>query len=52
VLADFGVNIESQSLATRGDLGYVITDVAGGVPGELLDKLRGLPETIRLRITD
>lgn len=52
VLADFGVNIESQSLATRGVLGYVITDVAGGVPSELLDKLRGLPETIRLRITD
>ncbi len=52
VLADFGVNIDSQSLSTRGDLGYVITDVAGGVPAELLDKLRGLPETIRLRITD
>lgn len=52
VLADFGVNIDSQSLSTRGELGYVITDVAGGVPAELLDKLRGLPETIRLRLTD
>ncbi|MFC7623706.1 phosphoglycerate dehydrogenase [Microlunatus sp. GCM10028923] len=52
VLADFGVNIDSQSLSTRGDLGYVITDVAGGVPAELLDKLGSLPETIRLRLAD
>ena len=29
VLADFGVNIEGQMLSTRGELGYVITDVGG-----------------------
>ena len=29
VLADSGVNIEGQTLSTRGELGYVITDVAG-----------------------
>ncbi|HET9870992.1 MAG TPA: phosphoglycerate dehydrogenase [Propionibacteriaceae bacterium] len=49
VLADFGVNIESQMLSTRADLGYVITDIAGSLPAELVDKLRGLPETVRLR---
>ena len=49
VLADFGVNIESQTLATRGELGYVVTDVGGPLPEELLDKLRGLSETVRLR---
>jgi D-3-phosphoglycerate dehydrogenase len=50
VLADFGVNIETQMLATRGDLGYVITDIAGSLPQELVDKLRGLSETVRLRV--
>jgi len=50
VLADFGVNIESQTLSTRGDLGYVVTDIAGPFTEALLDKLRSLPETVRLRI--
>jgi D-3-phosphoglycerate dehydrogenase len=50
VLADSRVNIERQSLSTRGDLGYVITDVAGDLTPELLDKLEGLPETVRLRV--
>ncbi|SDS82168.1 D-3-phosphoglycerate dehydrogenase [Friedmanniella luteola] len=50
VLADFGVNIESQTLSTRGQLGYVVTDIAAPFSDELLDKLRSLPETVRLRI--
>ena len=50
VLADFGVNIESQVLSTRGELGYVITDIAGAPSPALVDKLQSLPETIRLRI--
>jgi D-3-phosphoglycerate dehydrogenase len=52
VLADFGVNIESQTLSTRGQLGYVVTDIGGPFSEELLDKLRGLPETVRLRVID
>ena len=31
VLADHGVNIEGQLLGTRGEVGYVITDI--GAPG-------------------
>jgi len=50
VLADFGVNIESQTLSTRGDLGYVVTDIGGPFTEELLDKLQSLPETVRLRL--
>ena len=37
-------------LSTRGELGYVITDVAGELTPELLDKLESLPETVRLRV--
>jgi D-3-phosphoglycerate dehydrogenase len=50
VLADARVNIESQSLATRGQLGYVVTDIGGRFDDALLDKLRSLPETVRLRL--
>ena len=51
VLADFGVNIEGQVLSTRGELGYVITDAGAPLTPALLDKLEGLPETVRLRPT-
>jgi len=50
VLADFGVNIESQTLSTRADLGYVVTDIGGPFTDALLDKLASLPETVRLRL--
>jgi D-3-phosphoglycerate dehydrogenase len=49
VLANFGDNIEGQILSTRGDLGYVITDVGGELSPALIDKLESLPETVRLR---
>jgi D-3-phosphoglycerate dehydrogenase len=42
-------NIESQLLGTRDDLGYVLTDIAAEYPGELLDSLRAMDVTIRLR---
>jgi D-3-phosphoglycerate dehydrogenase / 2-oxoglutarate reductase len=50
LLAGAHVNIEGQVLSTRGELGYVITDVAGGLTAELIDKLQGMPETVRLRV--
>ena len=50
VLADFGVNIESQTLSTRAQLGYVVTDIAGPSSEALMDKLGSLPETVRLRV--
>ena len=44
-----GVNIDGQVLGTRGETGYVITDV-GAVPGpQVLTALENLPQTIRLR---
>jgi D-3-phosphoglycerate dehydrogenase len=43
-----GVNIEAQQLATRGELGYVVTEV-GNVGDDVLAALGALPETVRLR---
>ena len=51
-LSEAGVNIESQTLSTRAELGYVITDVVGRVDGDLRSRLQDLPETVRLRIID
>jgi D-3-phosphoglycerate dehydrogenase / 2-oxoglutarate reductase len=50
VLADHKVNVEAQLLGTRGDLGYVVTDVGAAVTDEMLAELRALPETVRVRV--
>lgn len=47
LLADQGLNIVSQSLQTRGQVGYVITDVDGEVNATVLAALRGHPITVR-----
>ncbi|GAA1718253.1 phosphoglycerate dehydrogenase [Propioniferax innocua] len=52
LLADIDVNIDRQNLATRGELGYVVTDISGEDLDSLTDKLVTLPETIRLRTVD
>ena len=49
VLADHGVNVEGQLLRTRDDFGYVITDIGTQYSEEVLDKLRAMDVTIRLR---
>jgi D-3-phosphoglycerate dehydrogenase len=50
LLAEGGVNVEAQLLGTRGDLGYVVTDSASGTTQAIVDAIRALPETIKLRI--
>jgi D-3-phosphoglycerate dehydrogenase len=48
--AEHKANVEAQLLGTRGELGYVVTDIATDFTDEMLDELRGMPETIRLRV--
>ena len=50
IFAEHRVNIEGQALGTRGDLGYVITDIASDYTAEMLARLTGMDETIRLRV--
>lgn len=50
--AEHGANIEGQLLATRGDLGYVVTDIGCELPDEAVAALEELPDTIRLRVLD
>ncbi|MGH1564149.1 phosphoglycerate dehydrogenase [Mumia sp. DW29H23] len=49
VLGEHGVNIEGQTLGTRGEIGYVLTDIDKQLEPETLTALGTLPETIRLR---
>lgn len=49
IVSEAGLNIASQYLNTAGGLGYVSTDVEGGVPESLLAALRSAPGTIRIR---
>ena len=50
VLAEHKANVEAQLLGTRGELGYVVTDISTDFTDAMLAELRSLPETIRLRV--
>jgi D-3-phosphoglycerate dehydrogenase len=50
LVAEYGINIEGQLLATAGSLGYVVTDVGAAAVEPLVSALRALPETVRLRV--
>ena len=46
-LAEHGLNIVSQTLQTRGQIGYVLTDVDGVVGDPVIEALRQHPTTVR-----
>jgi D-3-phosphoglycerate dehydrogenase len=50
ILAGYSVNIEGQLLATRGEYGYLLTDVGSDYPDVVLADLRAMPATIGLRV--
>jgi D-3-phosphoglycerate dehydrogenase len=49
ILGDRGINIERQSLNTRGTLGYAIYDINRPCDAELMTLLRAVPHTIAVR---
>ena len=50
VFSRLGANVEAQYLQTRGDLGYVVTDLDRGTSADALDALRDVDGTIRTRV--
>ncbi|MEX5716987.1 phosphoglycerate dehydrogenase [Geodermatophilus maliterrae] len=50
LVGEHGLNVDGQVLATRGELGYAVTDVSATPPPELLAALGELPETVRLTL--
>jgi D-3-phosphoglycerate dehydrogenase len=50
VLAAHNVNIEGQSLMTHGHLGYALTDIGTDYAPDVVEALKAMPETVRLRV--
>ncbi|MBW2376902.1 MAG: phosphoglycerate dehydrogenase, partial [Deltaproteobacteria bacterium] len=45
-----GVNVAAQYLETHADVGYVVMDIELDDAGPLLDELRAISATIRVRL--
>jgi D-3-phosphoglycerate dehydrogenase / 2-oxoglutarate reductase len=50
ILAKHSVNIEGQLLATRGEYGYLLTDIGSDYSDAVLAELRALPATVGVRV--
>jgi D-3-phosphoglycerate dehydrogenase len=50
ILAEHDVNIEGQVLGTRGEVGFLLTDIGIRYSEDVLDRLRAMEQTIRLRV--
>lgn len=50
LIADLGVNIAAEHLQTNRDVGYVVLDVDPRHGERMLEGLRSIPETIRVRM--
>jgi D-3-phosphoglycerate dehydrogenase len=50
LFAEHGVNVEAQNLSTRGEVGYLVTDVNANYTPDIIERLQNMPETIRLRV--
>lgn len=48
--ADAGINVLAQSLMTQEDVGYLVMDVDNNDSTAALERLRAVPETIRVRV--
>ncbi|WP_127130838.1 phosphoglycerate dehydrogenase [Georgenia sp. SYP-B2076] len=48
--AEHGANIEGQILGTRGEIGYVVTDIGSELPREAVAAVREMEDTLRLRV--
>lgn len=46
------INVVGQVLATQGDIGYALTDIAGPIPDESLAEIHDFDSTIRVRYFD
>lgn len=50
IMAENGLNIVSQRLQTRGQIGYVVTDVDGQVSDTVMAALKSSPVTVRCEL--
>jgi len=49
-IAEIGANIAAEYLQTNADIGYVVLDVDPTDAEGIIERLRGIPETVRVRM--
>jgi D-3-phosphoglycerate dehydrogenase len=50
ILAEHDVNVEGQLLGTRGEVGYLLTDIGSDYTDDVVAQLKAMPQTISLRV--
>ncbi|MCC6320711.1 MAG: phosphoglycerate dehydrogenase [Phycisphaerales bacterium] len=50
IIAELGANIAAEYLQTNADIGYVVLDVDPTDAGRITERLRAIPETLRVRM--
>ena len=50
ILSDYNINIVGQYLKTNESIGYVITDINREYNKQVIQSLRKIDDTIRLRV--
>ena len=50
LIAEHGLNVAGELLGTRGEVGYVVTDLSAEPPADLVKALEALEVTVRLRV--
>ncbi|MCS4505035.1 D-3-phosphoglycerate dehydrogenase [wastewater metagenome] len=51
-LADAGLNIADMYNKSRNDLAYTVVDVEGSIPGELVERIRGIEGVLAVRVIE
>ena len=50
IISDYGINIKGQYLKTLNNIGYVITDIDRQYDKEVVNSLKKINETIKIRV--
>ena len=50
IISSFNINIKGQYLKTNADIGYVITDIDREYNSDVVNKLKNISQTIKLRV--
>jgi D-3-phosphoglycerate dehydrogenase len=50
IVSDLGANIQAQTLATDGDVGYLVLDTDRALSKEVKAAIEGLKQSIKTRI--
>ena len=50
ILANYGLNIEDMLNQSKGEVSYMLLDIDGEISNEVIEKLKGLNDIVRVRL--